>query len=312
MRLNLVLPLIVLLVAPINALFAHGEEIVIGKGNNKPIYLSPAEEQLLQITVAPVTSRPMATILTLNGQVQLLPDAQADVSTRISGSITAIQARLGDYVKKGQSLAIVQSRLIGDPPPSVAVKAPIAGIIDARNVNLGQAVEPNTVLFHISDREHLLVIAQVYEEDLGKVKTGQKVNIHALGFPQEIFTGNLSLIEPNLDPLTRTVNVQIRLANKQNLLKPGMFVTADLLLNEDEHALTIPNDALLENNEESFVFVRKAGQYHRVVVKVGPGNTHFTAVLSGLALGDEVVTQGGHQLFTLWLSGGKSKDKKEE
>ncbi|WP_457608341.1 efflux RND transporter periplasmic adaptor subunit, partial [Legionella pneumophila] len=140
-------------------------------------------------------------LLGLNGQVQLLPDAQADVSIRISGSVTAIDVNLGDNVKAGQRLATVQSRLVGNPPPSVAVTAPIAGIIDARNINLGQAVEPNTVLFHISNRDKLLVIAQVYEEDLDKIKVGQEVNVHALSYPKRTFPGQVTLIEPNLDSL---------------------------------------------------------------------------------------------------------------
>ncbi|WP_457589618.1 efflux RND transporter periplasmic adaptor subunit, partial [Legionella pneumophila] len=183
------------------------------------------------------TNRPMEQMLGLNGQIQLLPDAQADVSIRISGSVTAIDVNLGDIVKAGQRLATVQSRLVGNPPPSVAVTAPIAGLIDARNINLGQAVEPNTVLFHISNRDKLLVIAQVYEEDLGKVKVGQEVTIHALSYPKRTFPGQVTLIEPNLDPLTRTANVRITLDNKEGLLKTGMFVRANVILARNEAAL---------------------------------------------------------------------------
>lgn len=201
--------------------FAHGGNIEVSEGGTKgPVHLTPEQARMLDIKVVRATHRPMAQLLGLNGQIQLLPDAQADVSIRISGSVTAIDVDLGDSVKAGQRLATVQSRLVGNPPPSVAVNAPIAGIIDARNINLGQAVEPNTVLFHISNRDKLLVVAQVYEEDLGKVKVGQEVNVHVLSYPKQTFPGLVTLIEPNLDPLTRTVNVRITLDNKERLLKP--------------------------------------------------------------------------------------------
>src|SRR3546814_16308447 len=78
---------------------------------------------------------------------------------------------------------------------------------------------PNTVLFHISDRSKLIAVAKVYEEDLGKIKVGQIAKVHVLSYPQQIFTGKVILIEPNLDPLTRTVNVQILLDNPNDLLK---------------------------------------------------------------------------------------------
>lgn len=299
---------------PIHEGFAHGEEIEVSEGGAKgPVHLTSAQTKMLGIKVVDATNRPMAQLLGLNGQVQLLPDAQADVSIRISGSVTVIDVNLGDGVKAGQRLATVQSRLVGNPPPSVAVTAPIAGIIDARNINLGQAVEPNTVLFHISNRDKLLVIAQVYEEDLGKVKVGQEVTIHALSYPKKVFAGQVTLIEPNLDPLTRTVNVRITLDNKEGSLKPGMFVRANVILARNEAALTIPNASVLQADGEQFVFVQNGDIYDRVVVKIGAVDDDYSEITDGLVPGDLVVTQGNRELYTLWLSGGsKLKAGQEE
>ncbi|HAT8888515.1 TPA: efflux RND transporter periplasmic adaptor subunit [Legionella pneumophila subsp. pneumophila] len=294
--------------------FAHGEEIEVSEGGAKgPVHLTPQQTKMLGIKVAEATNRPMEQMLGLNGQIQLLPDAQADVSIRISGSVTAIDVNLGDIVKAGQRLATVQSRLVGNPPPNVAVTAPIAGLIDARNINLGQAVEPNTVLFHISNRDKLFVIAQVYEEDLGKIKVGQAVNIHALSYPRQIFKGQMTLIEPNLDSLTRTVNVRITLDNKEGLLKPGMFVRANVILAYNEAALAVPSAALLQADNETFVFVQNDDTYDRVVVKVGAVDDEHSEITDGLVPGDLVVTQGNRELYTLWLSGGsKPKAGQEE
>ncbi|CZH61175.1 efflux RND transporter periplasmic adaptor subunit [Legionella pneumophila] len=293
--------------------FAHGGNIEVSEGGTKgPVHLTPEQARMLDIKVVRATHRPMAQLLGLNGQIQLLPDAQADVSIRISGSVTAIDVDLGDSVKAGQRLATVQSRLVGNPPPSVAVNAPIAGIIDARNINLGQAVEPNTVLFHISNRDKLLVVAQVYEEDLGKVKVGQEVNVHVLSYPKQTFPGLVTLIEPNLDPLTRTVNVRITLDNKERLLKPGMFVRANVILTHNKAALTVPNTALLQADSKQFVFVQNGGTYKRVDVKVGAVEDDYSEIIDGLVPGDLVVTQGNRELYTLWLSGGRKLQSGQE
>lgn len=289
-------------------LMAHGDEIEVNtSGPATSVTLTSEQTKMLGIEVSEATSHPMAELLPLNGQIQLLPNAQADVSVRISGAVTDIVTSLGDSVTKGQVLATVQSRLVGDPPPSVAVKAPISGVIDARNVNLGQAVEPNTVLFHISNREQLLVIAQVYEEDLGKVKVGQDVNVHVLSYPKRIFPGKITLIEPNLDPLTRTVNVQVSLDNKEGLLKPGMFVRANVVLQFNQAALTVPNNALLEVDNATFVFVKNGANYDRTEVKLGVRDDMNTEIKEGLVPGDEVVIRGNRELYTLSLSGGGTK-----
>lgn len=294
-------------------LIAHGDEIEVNtSGPAQTVTLTSEQTKMLGIEVSEAAVRPMAELLTLNGQIQLLPNAQADVSVRISGAVTDIVANLGDSVTKGQVLATVQSRLVGDPPPSVAVKAPISGIIDARNVNLGQAVEPNTVLFHISNREQLLVIAQVYEEDLGKIKAGQDVNVHVLSYPKRIFPGKVILIEPNLDPLTRSVNVQISLDNKEGLLKPGMFVRANVVLRLTQSALTVPNNAILEIDNATFVFVKNGASYDRTVVKLGARDDNYTEIKEGLVPGDEVVIQGNRELYTLSLSGGGTKKSGEK
>lgn len=306
--------LMTLLLGSSALLWAHGDEIEVSEAGAKgPVALTKAQTDLLAIKVAEATNRPMAQLLNLNGQIQVWPDAQSDVSVRISGAISAIDVNLGDKVTVGQRLATVQSRLIGNPPPSVVVKAPIAGVIDARNVNLGQAVEPNTVLFHISNRDQLLVVAQVYEEDIEKIKTGQAVTIHPLSYPKKTFPGTVLLMEPNLDALTRTANVRISLANPQGLLKPGMFVRASVVLSRNETALTIPNEALLQADNQYFVFVRNGMTYDRVVVHIGASDDEVTEILEGLVPGDEVVIQGNRELYTMWLSGsGKPKGSTEE
>ena len=286
--------------------FSHGEEIKISLGQKGPVCISEEQKAMLSLQLIKPTIKPITNYLLLNGEIRLLPNMQADVGVRISGNVVNLNANLGDTVRIGQKLAVVQSRLIGDPPPTVAVSSPIEGVIDARNVSLGQAVEPNTVLFHISNRKTMLVIAKVYEEDLEKVKVGQEADIHVLSYPNRIFRGKVTLIEPNLDPLTRTVNVQITLRNDSNLLKPGMFVEAKCILSLDNKALIVPNEALIDIAGSRFVFIKDKDCYKQQKVTLGVKNNKDSQVISGLNQEDEVVTQGNRELYTLWLSGGQT------
>lgn len=287
--------------------FAHGGEIEVGGGTKGPVTLSEAQQKAIGLQRVGADLRPLSELLNLNGEVRLLPGRQADVSTRISGQVKALYANLGETVKVGQKLARVQSRLVGDPPPSVEVTAPMTGVVDALNVSLGQSVEPTTVLYRISDRSQINVVARLYEEDLGKVKLGQDARVHTLSYPDKNFSGKVILVGPSLDPLSRTVEVWIRLTNPEGLLKPNLFARASIVLKQNDAALAIPNAAIIEANGEKFVFVRQNSKFDRVEITTGTSDDQYTEVTDGLVPGDEVVTQGNRQVYTMWLTGGAMK-----
>jgi multidrug efflux pump subunit AcrA (membrane-fusion protein) len=282
--------------------FSHGEQIKVG-GAKGPVHLTEAQKKKLNLKTATAGLRPMAELLHLNGEVRLVPGRQADVSTRINGQVTALYAKLGDSVRAGQRLARVQSRLVGNPPPSVDVVATSSGVIDAIDVSLGQSVEPATVLFRIGDRSQVNVVARVYEEDLGKVRVGQDTTVRTLSYPDRAFVGKISLVGPTLDPLSRTVEVWISLANPDGLLKPNMFARVGIVLRQQQ-ALSVPTAAVIEANGEKFVFVQQNGGYERIDIKTGSGDDEYAEVADGLVPGDVVVTQGNREIYTLWLTGG--------
>lgn len=286
---------------------AHGEQIETGgTGPKGPVSLTAEQVKALGLETAAADLRPIEKLLGVHGELAALPDAQTDVSLRISGSVKAVYVNLGDAVKAGQKLALIQSRVVGDPPPSVLVVAPIAGIVDARNVIPGQSVEPNSTLFHISNVTRMRVIGKVYEEDLGKVRNGQTAHVKLLAYPGEIFDGTVTLVGPTLDAETRTVEVWIGLDNIKGLLKPNLFARADIVLAENKAALTVPKSAVIEAQGETFVFVRTGDKYDRVDIKAGAVDDKYTQVLSGVVPGDEVVTVGARELYVRWLTGGSN------
>lgn len=293
-------------------LLGHGNEIEIGNSQKEEeIHLDADQAKAIDLKVAHPSIQSLAKSLSLNGEVRPLPNSQADASVRINGQVTELYANVGDTVYKGQKLAKVQSFLVGDPPPSVVVTAPIDGLIDVRNVKLGQAVQPNTALFSITNRDPIMVEANLYEEDIGKVKRGQAANINALSYPGRIFAGKVILIEPNLDSVTRTVKVQLALNNPQGLLKPNMSAQANIVLEENMHVLAVPNDAILEDKGEKFIFTQDGEAYKQVIITTGAINNKYTEVKSGVNINDNVVVQGQRQLYTVWLTGDQHTEGKK-
>ena len=285
----------------------HGGAIEISENAKGPVSLSEAQAKAIGLTLVPAELRPLADVLTLSGEIQLLPDHQARASTRVNGQVTALYVQLGDTVKAGQRLARVQTRLVGDPPPSVDVSSPKGGVVDAVNVTIGQSVEPAATLFQMSDRSQLNMVARVYEEDLGKVHPGQEARIRTLSYPDRVFSAKVTLVGPVLDEASRTVVVWLQLGKPEGVLKPNMFAKAAVVMKRSEAALAVPNSAIIEANGEKFVFVRQGAKYDRVEITVGLADDEYSEITDGLVPGDEVVTQGNRQLYTLWLTGSGAK-----
>lgn len=286
-------------------LFAHGGQIETGGGGGGPVTLTKVQQASIGLQTDQADFRSIDTVLLLNGSVKIDPDRHAHVTTRISGRVEQLLARVGDRVEKGQKLAVIQSRQIGDPPPMVDVTAPVSGVVNDRPVSLGDAVEPNTELFHIADLSKVIVIAQVYEEDVGKVKLGQTARITALSYPTNEFAGKVTFIGLELDPDTRTLPVWLTVDNPDGQLRTDMFVKAAVLLAKNADVLTVPKTAVLEDGGEKFVFVHTGDVFDRVDIQAGAENDRYVEIKDGLVPGDEVVVQGQRELFTAWLTGGK-------
>lgn len=299
--------LVVLLIATSSPqkLFGHGGQIATGGGGGGPVTLTKVQQESIGLQTDKADFHSIDTILLLNGSVKIDPDRHAHVTTRISGRVEQLLARVGDRVEKGQKLAVIQSRQLGDPPPTVDVTAPVSGVVNDRPVTLGDSVEPNTELFHIADLSKVIVIAQVYEEDVAKVKLEQTARITALSYSTNEFTGKVTFVGLELDPETRTLPIWLTVDNPDGKLRADMFVKAAVLLAKNADALTVPKSAVMSDAGEKFVFVRTGDTFNRADVQTGAEDDRNVEIKDGLVPGDEIVIQGQRELFTAWLTGGK-------
>jgi len=161
--------------------------------------------------------------------------------------------------------------------PAITLFAPLAGKIVKNDAVLGALVDQTTQLMTIIDPTTLWVDAQIYENDLAKVKIGQKAEVRVPAYPDEVFPGNVIFISDVVDEQSRTIAVRAEVDNAQQRLKPGMFADIGLLLMEDQEALVVPRDAVLEEGLQQVVFVKAGESFVSPVSSICSNNRSATS-----------------------------------
>lgn len=181
--------------------------------------------------------------------------------------------------------------------PVVPVVAPESGIISERLVNVGELVDTNKALFTIGDFHDVWLKADVYEQDVSKVREGQPIELEVDSFPGHKFAGRLNFVADSLTPENRTLAVRAEVPNPGLMLKPKMFARMRILIGE-HRVLTIPKDAVQDAGTEKVVYLPLAGQgkFEERKVKLGMESGNFIEVLSGVKAGERVVTKGSFDL----------------
>ncbi len=137
------------------------------------------------------------------------------------------------------------------------IKAPFEGRLGIRQVQLGQYVSPGTVLVTLTDLDPLYVNFTLPEQTRAEVEVGRKVEVRVDAFPGRAFAAELTTIEPQIDPSTRTIKLQATLPNPDKLLLPGMFANARLILPPDPDVVTVPETAVTQTLYGDSVYVVK-------------------------------------------------------
>ena len=181
------------------------------------------------------------------------------------------------------------------------LKAPVSGCIITRDVTLGERVEPSENVFSIVNLSPIWVLIDVFQEQIPKVKEGQTVMLETPS--KERVTGKISSVGSVVEDITKTLQVRIIAQNPNEVLRPGMFVTAEIVLGQSKSkALIVPDSAVVLYKDRPFVYHLEeisGGLHHFDPVEVTLGNRAGgqVEVLSGLKTGDQVVIAGASQLL---------------
>jgi len=187
----------------------------------------------------------------------------------------------------------------------VSLLAPLSGVVVSRSINPGEIVQANTEVLRIADLSSVWVVAQVYEKDMASIRVGGQARIKASAYPDRVFPGKITYVDPNLDTTTRTAQIRIETANPGQKLKLGMYVDVEFVGTRTAATTgpVVPANAVQTINNQRIVFVPGdgAGIFLLRPVRVGDESNGRILVLEGLSAGERVVTEGSFFLRAEWL-----------
>jgi multidrug efflux pump subunit AcrA (membrane-fusion protein) len=233
------------------------------------------------------------------GRIEAIPSQIAAVSSRVPGRIVELKAQSGDQVQAGQDVARLESRQPGDPPPSVMLKAPIAGLVTHVDARLGDPLEPDKALLEITDLTEVYAVARVPEHQAGRMKPGTVAHIKVAALPNETFDGELLRFGTSADKQSGTIDAIFRLPNEGGLLRAEMRAEFSIVLSKRSGVVSVPRPALQGEASNRFVYVEDfdlPNAFVKTQVQVGQVNDRFAEITSGLLPGDKVVTRGAYSL----------------
>lgn len=194
----------------------------------------------------------------------------------------------------------------------LALRAPVAGSVVARDAVVGQPVAPDQVLGQITDLAQVWFLGRVFEQDLSSLTVGAKADVVLNAFPRSTVPGVVEAIGQRVDPGARTVIARIRLENPSGNLRLGLFGKALVAMPElaaAEPVLVVARSAVVDVAGRSVVFVEDSpGSYTRHDVTLGASAPGKVQVLGGLREGEAVVVAGVFTLKSVLLKGSMAED----
>ncbi|HKP58367.1 MAG TPA: efflux RND transporter periplasmic adaptor subunit [Polyangiales bacterium] len=191
------------------------------------------------------------------------------------------------------------------------IRAPFTGRVGLRQINLGQFVGSGDVLLSLQSLDPVYVDFSLPQQRLSELQVGLEVMVTTDAYPNSDYVGKLSAIQPEVDPVTRSVRMRATFENPQNELRPGMFVRAQVVLPRDEKLLVVPATAIMYAPYGDSVYVveqaksdkpdEKPAEKPGLVaqqkfVRLGATRGDYVAIVKGLKPGEQVVVTGAFKL----------------
>ena len=281
----------------------HGEHEE-GHDATALVHLTPEQIGAADITIATAGPGSIDAGVDLLGEVQPNGDRLAHVVPRFPGIVREVRKTIGDSVKSGDVLAVIES---SESLAPYELKTLIAGLIIQKHLTLGEAVARETEAFVVADLSTVWVDLSVYQKDLSRIRMGQPVRVYG-GEDIGDAEGRISYVTPSVDAVTRTATARIVLANPDGQWRPGMFITARVL-EPIQVPLAVPHSAIQTVEGRSVVFVETEDGFQPRPVRLGREGGEVVEVVEGLAPGERFVAGNS---FLLKAELGKGEAEHED
>lgn len=233
------------------------------------------------------------------GEIDHTCESHSVISSRIPGRAIEVLYHQGEFVKAGETVARIESRQAGSPPPIIELKALADGLIIRSDLHLGGPVEPEMELMEILDLSKVWAVARVPQHQASILAEGLVAKIRIPTIEGESRTAEFLRLGTGSDVKSGSIDAIFELENPKNQLRPGMRAELSLGASKRNNVLSVPRDALQGDRSNRFVFIKDyelKNAFVRVPVTVGEMGGDAAEITAGLLPGDEVVTKGAYAL----------------
>lgn len=225
--------------------------------------------------------------LQFNGVLRANQEAVVQVTPRFPGIVRAIRKRIGDQVAKDEQLASVESN---QSLTSYDLKAPISGTVIDRQISLGEYASEQKPAFVVADLSTIWVDLSIYRQDLKRVRVGDEVLIDPDDGAGDI-KATVSYLAPIGSSDTQTALARVVLSNAEGRLRPGLFVTARLVLAKRNVPVAVRVGAIQTMENRTVIFVREGDKIEARPVVIGETDLRNAEIREGLSAGERYVAE---------------------
>lgn len=264
---------------------AHGEENH-EEGAARHVKLSADQIKAAEIVLAAAGPAEIHETLPLYGVVAPNAERVLQVAARYPGVVRSVSKRVGDPVRRAETLATIESN---ESLQSYSLVSPLDGVVTARDANAGEQTG-DKALFTVADLATVWVELSVFPRDVAKVRVGQSVRVKSsdTGLNGE---GELIYVAPFGSSTNQTLKARVQLDNRERKWPPGLYVTAEVILAKTPVPLAIASDGLQTLAGRTVVFVTAAEGFEPRPVSLGRTDGELTEVLAGLESGETYATK---------------------
>ncbi len=284
----------------------HGKHEEHGEHEEHADFVEITQEKAKEVGIEIQQTKPLAieTTRTLFGEFRANQENLAHIAPRFAGIIQQVYKRLGDHVKKGETLVVIESN---ESLTTYKVKSLISGTIIARDATRGEAVTEGQRLMTVADLSTLWVDLNAYPRDYHWLKIGQTVYIKN-PVTGKLIESKIDYISPFGQEGTQTMLARATVDNSKGDLRPGLFAEGEIHTGKKKAAVTVLSSALQTWEEKDVVFVWKEDGFEATPVTLGRTDGKHTEILTGLKVND---TYAAHNSFLLKAELGKDMAEHE-
>ncbi len=172
------------------------------------------------------------------------------------------------------------------------IKSPISGRVGERLAKIGERIQPTDKLFSVVNNSQVIAVVYVPEKNINQLKIGQKAVVYSDHLQGEKFDAWIKRISPVVDPSSGTFKVTVGVRNRKNMLRPGMFVNVNIIIDTHKDVVLIPKTAIVYENEAMVVYVVRDGVAHKIRLTPGYEDNEKVESLKDISAGDQVIVVG--------------------